>query len=191
MEEQIRQVRHELNTLHAEKTRGAKIRCKGNWGLNAERPTKYFLRLQKQNNQRKTLHRLINSEGRTLLDQNEILQEIRKYYEELYTSRGYVDYDYLDKIDFLQITTEMKKKLDRPIDLSEISQALREMKDNKSPGTDGLPADFYKVFYGRLKHFLHKLFLKIVDSGSMHLTARQGILSLLEKVDKNPLQLNS
>ena len=95
MEEQIRQIRHEINLLHAEKTKGAKMRCKANWGLNAERPTRYFLRLEKQNNQCKTLHRLQTQDGRIVTDQFEILKEIRQYYDELYTTKGSINYEYL------------------------------------------------------------------------------------------------
>ena len=42
-EEQIRQVKHELNILHGEKTKGAMLRCKANWSLKGECPTQYFL----------------------------------------------------------------------------------------------------------------------------------------------------
>ena len=85
----------------------------------------------------------------------------------------------------------MKDFLDRPIEVEEISQALKELKNDKSPGTDGFPANFYKIFYVKLKTFLHHLFLEIAETGCMHTTARQGILSLLEKIGKNPLNLAS
>ena len=36
----------------------------------------------------------------------------------------------------------------------EIGLSLKQMKSNKTPGLDGLPADFLKTFWRRLKYFL-------------------------------------
>ena len=51
-------VKHELNELRAEKTKGATLRCKTNWTFLGEKPMKYFLNLEKKRAQNKTIHRL-------------------------------------------------------------------------------------------------------------------------------------
>ena len=40
------------------------------------------------------------------------------------------------------------------LDVEEVSEALKSMKNNKTPGIDGIPADFLKVFWRQLKFFV-------------------------------------
>ena len=59
----------------------------------------------------------------------------------------------------------------------------------KSPGTDGLPAEFYKMFWPKLKELYHEVILEAITVGELHLTAQRGIISLLEKLNRNILKL--
>ena len=72
-----------------------------------------------------------------------------------------------------------------------MSIALKQMDNSKSPGTDGLLADFYKVFYRQIKNILYEVCLAGLRDGVLHLSARRGIISLLEKNNKNNLFLKS
>ena len=87
MLDQLRLVRHEINEKIKEKTRGASIRAGAQWALYGELPSKYFLNLEKQKAQSKTVHRLRKSDGTITDDHHEILQEIKSFYEKLYTSQ--------------------------------------------------------------------------------------------------------
>ena len=59
-----------------------------------EKNTKYFFGLEKSRYNAKTCYRLITEEGHELEDQDEILKEQRKYYQELYQEDEYVDFKY-------------------------------------------------------------------------------------------------
>jgi len=64
---------------------------------------------------------------------------------------------------------------------------LRGTKNNgtgKSPGTDGLPAKFYKVFWKDVSPFLIRCLNKSHQKGKLGLTQRRGIISLIPKKDK-------
>ena len=187
--DRILQIKREIKTLVAERTKGAVLRSRTNWQLLGNKPTKYFLNLEKYNKTKKTLHRLKIRDG-IVTDPNTILNELSNYYAKLYKSSCSVDESFLEDIKFPRITDEAKKKADSLLTQTEIGLAIKAMANNKCPGTDGLPIDFYKVFYGKLKPFLHALFLEIASDGIFHLTARRGILSLLEKVGKDILDLN-
>ena len=39
-------------------------------------------------------------------------------------------------------------KLGEPITVNELTQTLKKMKNNKTPGIDGITAEFLKVFWG-------------------------------------------
>ena len=74
-----------------------------------------------------------------------------------------------------------KEGLDSTLTLEELGIALVQTKYNKSPGPDGIGADFYKVFFGRMKHIPLKAFNHCFDVKRMHTSAREGIISLIPK----------
>ena len=71
--------------------------------------------------------------------------------------------------------------LDGPILLQEIEIAICQLKKEKCPSLDGFPIEFYQRFQPELKHLLHSVYMKNIAIGEMHKTARQGLISLLEK----------
>ena len=177
--------------ISKEKTKGAMIRTKTNWEMLGERSSGYFLKLERKQFTNKTLYRIKNKQGVIIEGQKEILSEIENYYSKLYMTKGKITKTYIEKLEIPQISQQMKGELERPITQYEISLAIKEMKLNKTPGCDGLPIDFYKVFYPKIREFLLKLFHEIVREGEFHLSAKRGILSLLEKVGKESLLLRN
>ena len=54
------------------------------------------------------------------------------------------------------LTLQEKTSLEGEITLSEASSALKNMKNNKSPGSDGFTAEFFKFFWLQLGAFVVK-----------------------------------
>ena len=59
------------------------------------------------------------------------------------------------------------------------------MNNNKTPGEDGIPVDFYKVFWGKLRIPFYNMMLQCYNEGILHESARQGILNLIPKPKKD------
>jgi exonuclease III len=78
-------VNEDINNIVEEKTRGAIIRSKITWYEEGEKPTKYFLNLEKRNFNRKVMNRLQLSNGTIIKDKDSIMQEQANYYKTLYT----------------------------------------------------------------------------------------------------------
>ena len=74
--------------------------------------------------------------------------------------------------------------LEGPLKLDEISLALKNMKNNKCPGIDGFPAEFFKFFWGQLKFFVLRAINFAYESELMTTTMRTCIISCLPKGDK-------
>ena len=72
-----------------------------------------------------------------------------------------------------------------------MSIAIKALANNKACGCDGILIDFIKMFYPTLKEFMFGLINEIINEGMLHLSARCGIISLLEKIDKDMLLLPS
>ena len=120
-----------------------------------------------------------------------VLEEIRKYYTTLYTSDGNIDRSYVEKLNFPRISETTKTFLDRDLEQKEVDIALDQLNNSKTPGTDGIPSDFLKVFWRSLKSFVYELMKEIIRDGQLHLTARYGILSLLEKTGRDTLWIKN
>ena len=60
------------------------------------------------------------------------------------------------------------------------------MECNKTPGSDGLPAEFYKVFWNDISD----LFLNSINyayrCGQLSVTQRRGIIKLIPKKNAEP-----
>ena len=55
------------------------------------------------------------------------------------------------------------------------------MKNNKTPGLDGLPADFYKMFYKSIKELLLQVFNELFKLKRIFTSARHGVIALIRK----------
>ena len=66
----------------------------------------------------------------------------------------------------------------------ECLESLKAMASNKSPGTDGLPAEFYKVFWDYVKPFLLNALNCSYTIGHLSITQRRGLITLVPKKNK-------
>ena len=79
----------------------------------------------------------------------------------------------------------MKQSLEGPLTLDEITAAIQNMKNNKSPGLDGFTVEFLKVFCNYLKHVLLRSLNSAYFCNKMSYTQKLGIVSLLPKGSKD------
>ncbi|KAJ8018979.1 hypothetical protein HOLleu_42710 [Holothuria leucospilota] len=53
------------------------------------------------------------------------------------------------------------------------------MKGGKAPGSDGIPVEFYKLFWGTVGHDLRDVFVSAFLAGSLSPSQRTGGITLL------------
>ena len=155
---EITHLETEIQSLYDIKAKGAQIRSKVEYIEEGEKSTKYFLNLEKARQSRKTVKSL-NVEGKTITDKYEILEEEVKFYQKLYSSDGIHTCDinnYLDNTAFTStLTNQEASSCEGNFKIKELTEAIQEMKTNKSPGLDGLTAEFYKQFWPLLGNLLN------------------------------------
>lgn len=185
----IQGIQAELEELTLFRAQGAILRSRANWIELGERNNAYFLNLEKHNFNKKTITQLREQSTDSIVsDPTEILRILNRYFSNLYKEKDLeLDLDYLGTINFPQISERDKYMLDGPIQLEEIHIALKQLKKNKCPGTDGLTPELYLHFWPYLAKNFKLLFSEIVDNKLLHSSARDGILTLLGKLDKDPL----
>ena len=126
------------------------MRSKTRWYNEGEKNTKYFLNLEKRHFKQGTISQVkINHEFVTL--DKEILTECVSFYKNLYSSKSMTyeqnDTTFCPERDDESIIQEHDLTVcEGALTEKECLEALKDMRTEKTPGTDGLPAEFYKVF---------------------------------------------
>ena len=180
--------KHELESLRQEKLQGLIIRSKSNWVEKGEKPTKYFLNLESRNFLNKTIKR-VETDGKLITEQKEVLNEIKKFYEKLYKNKeqDIHDVDLNKKLGHLPIPKLNRERsifLDNPFTETEILSVLKCMKNNKSPGSDGFSVEFFKFFWQDLKKYILNAINSIFEKKCLPISQRLGIITCLPKGDK-------
>ena len=185
------QKKTDLNTLLDKKIDGIILRAKADYVEYNEKNTKYFSSLEKKHAEMKTITRL-NVQNKILTDQKDILNETKAYYSKLYSKQNcstpntnFFD-DSLNKLD----DTE-KLSCEGILTDYECGNALKEMKNNKSPGSDGITTEFYKIFWNEIKAYLTNSLNYCYNIGSLNELQSQSLITLLPKPEKDATSLKN
>ena len=70
---------------------------------------------------------------------------------------------FLERFKFLRLNQEEIEIINDPITSTEIEAMIKNLPQNKSPGTDVFTGEFYQIFREKLMPILLKLFQKIAE----------------------------
>ena len=181
-----------LQELRDLKLQGMIVRSKVNWLQHGEKPSKYFTKLESRNFVSKRMSFLEKENGDIIYEQKEIMEETKIFYQNLYEKR---DVDTIDLVNFVHNQTKLsddeKNVLEGKITFEEAGAALKEMKNNKSPGNSGFTTEFYKFFLIDIGYFLVRSINYGFDNNLLSITQRQGVITCLPKEGKNLQFLNN
>jgi hypothetical protein len=194
--EEAKKIREEIDIIQEESTKGAMIRCKVRWYEEGEKSTKYFLNLEKRNYSRKVISRLKGKNNENHTHPEEIRKEIKNYYKELYSSKLQANDHHNEATTFLskiekKLTNEEARQLEGPITETEVLEALKTTQNGKSPGSDGLGCEFYKVFWNDIKQLLINSIYSAPNKGEMSTSQKHSIITLLPKKGKDTIHLKN
>jgi exonuclease III len=193
-------LKENIEKANAEKARGAMLRSKANWVEYGEKNTSFFLKLENRNRDIKNITQLIDDSDKVIQGQQEILDEELRYYKTLYTQPVQNNSELRKRDqskalflgdDIPKISQEERDICDGDITIEEIGKALKELKNGKTPGTDGFPPDFYKFFWTDLKVLVFESLAFVVEKKEMSIDQRRGIINLIPKGDKDIRKLKN
>ena len=138
---------------------------------------------------------MLCTENNTLItDQKEILNEVKGFYFNLYEERDTLDVDLnnvINNVNIPKLNINQANELEGEITKSEIIKALKRMKNNKSPGSDGYTVEFFKFFSKDLLDFVLRSINYGFNNHELSSTQRQGIITCLPKGEKSKLYLKN
>ena len=183
--QRLENLKTELQSLRSKKIEGMIVRSKAQWISEGEKATGYFCNLEKRNFQNKTVSFLEKGDGEIVSEQENILNEVQHFYENLYSFKNVqaFDLDYL-KNNAVLLDHDSSVGLEGEISIREVKQALKNMKNNKSPGPDGFTAEFYKFFFPDIGIFLVRSINEGFDKGELSVTQYQGVITCIPKEGK-------
>ena len=180
----------ELERIIEYRTNGAILRAKCRWHNEGEKNTKYFLNLEKRHYKNGVINQLKTGENEFVTSDKEILSECETFYKNLYSSHLDASRNDFQNDNFFSVDTNTKVLDDRErqtcegfITKQECLQALKDMEPNKTPGSDGLPAEFYKIFWNEISDYLINSINHAFGNGQLSVTQRRGIIKLIPKKD--------
>lgn len=194
--ELLENLKNELINIRQEKLKGHMIRSRAQYIDQGERPTKYFCALEKHNYVSKIISCIEQENGTKITDQEEILTATKEFYENLYKSRDNILEDislesYMKDNKIPKLSNEDADKIEGMLTYKEISNTLYNMKSDKSPGISGFTAEFFKIFWKQLGHFVLRSLNLGFQTGELSITQRQGLITCIPKEDKSNIFLKN
>ena len=175
--------RRQIREIDEEFISGVIVRSKELWVEQGEKPTKYFFNLEKKRQQKKEMTELISSSGVLLSNSEDIENEMNNFYKNLFSEEE-VD---LEAQDWLlgqlsmSLDEQEQASCEGLLTVEECREVLNGMDTGKSPGVDGLTAEFYLAFWAVLGEDLVEVLNYGFQNGQLSVSQRRGLLSLIFK----------
>lgn len=178
----------ELEKIIDEQAYGVYIRSRAKYIDENEKSNKYFLQQEIRNSKLKTINGLLVDENTLITKQDQILKEQKRFYETLYSKGN--SCNCTDSCNFFSADIPKLNEIDRNlcdnlISIEECGKSLKNLPNNKAPGSDGFTTEFYKFFWLDIKKFVYDSFLYSFENGILSIDQRRAILTLLPKNGKD------
>ena len=134
------------------------------------------------------ISKLVNENGEEYTETQDILNYQKLYYKIFYTeSLNFDDISLSEKIgeNSKKLSDSDFLKLEGEITYNEIALALKNMKNEKSPGNDGFTAEFFKFFWPDMGHYILNSLNDGYRKGNLSITQRQGVITCIPKPNKS------
>jgi hypothetical protein len=161
------------------------IRSKACWLREGERNSKFFFNLERRNYINKSIQTLVTDSGHTVSKFTDVLNEQSKFYSSLYSNKEtednlnvhLVDNFFPDDAEIPKLNENEKESCEGMISEEECVKAIKSMQNGKSPGTDGLPVEFYKIFWKNIKKLVMNSFSYSYEIENMSISQKQSIIT--------------
>ena len=84
------------------------------------------------------------------------------------------------------LSPEDKEKCEGLLTKEECLQALKDMSLNKTPGSDGLPVEFYNAFWSDISDHLLNALNYAYHKGQLSVSQKRGVIKVIPKKDAEP-----
>ena len=182
--EKLDQIQSNIDIIEERSLKGAMVRSRTKFIENEETPSKFFYAAESVFQKNKTITALKDKSGKKVTTDKEILKTAQTFYEELY-KKAQINKTEQDK--FLhnydkKISDDWHNKLNETFTEKEIYNSLKDMSEDRAPGKDGLPMEFYRTFWYLIKDdFTNLVNYIFFEKKEIAKTMKTAIISLIPK----------
>ena len=167
---------------------GAMVRSRAVLNSQWEKPSSFFLNLEKKIFLNKSIPELIDETGNTQTNMNKIMEMQYSYYKDLFTSKPTVPipdskYDYLTT-NLPKLPEQQSDLLDLDITIEELELVIKQAKFNKAPGPDGYSNEFFKTFCTELLHWIFRSYKQAITVNALSPIIKRGTITCIPKQEK-------
>ena len=179
------ELKEKIDNISKEQARSYFVRSRAEWMDKGEKYSKYFAGLENSRQSNNSISKLTTSCGNNATGDSSILKEMVHFYKKLYTSSNPTTHQiesYLNKINIQRsLNAEEQNSCEGMVTCAECWDVVKSLKHNKSPGIDGLPGEFYKVFFPLVGEFLEDVYNESISKGELCESQKRSVLSLIFK----------
>ena len=172
-----------LNKWTADQISGYQTRIKAQPKFEPGEPNiSFFANMEKKTGNRKNITELQDINGELQYETVALKEIAVDYYKELFSEKK-TDTTATQKL--LQnvknkISLEQRASLDEGITLEELEKTVKKLQKGKSPGPDGIPAEFYQSFWDKIQTMYHD-FINAVKRSCFPANKNVSITTLIFK----------
>ena len=188
----VTELERSLHALISKESEGAKIRARAKWVEQGEKPTRYFFRLERARADKNSFESLFDEHGVEKSTPDELETILADFYTSLYSKDNVnlqVQQRLINDLDRFLSSPE-RDACERPLSASELLTAAQGLQTGKSPGSDGLPVEFYLTFWDVLAEPLLSVLNEALAAGSLTASQRESLVRLIYKKDDKRLPKN-
>ena len=156
-----------------------------------ESSTAYFFYLERKRKSENTISSLKVGDH-SLTSMEDLLAAAANFYRDLYTScetDPVVQEELLSNLS-LSLSSKQADLCEGDLSVKECLKAVQGMAKSKTPGLDGLPAEFYLAFWSVLGSDLVDVLNHAFQVGFLSVSQRRGLINLVFKADDQSLLKN-
>ena len=181
----LQRTHDDLNEFREQKVQGTLFRSKAKWYNDGQSATKYLCSLEKNKTAAKSMNLLITDSGSEVHDPKQILYHQHQFYKKLYTSEPTEKFIF-ENTENIKVLPEIKATMEGLFTIDELKAAVKQMSRNKTPGLDGLTAEFYGMFFSKIGVLLlDAVNYAFTNTGVLHNSALRGVINLIPKRNKD------
>ena len=187
----IKSKKDELVKIRDSRLRGVLLRSRARWVEDGEKVSSYFCAMEKRNYVNKSMN-CLNINGKIETDKSKISEAVNDFYKTLYSKIDVQDLNISDLVNEVpQLDQTEAEQLEGELNLEELSVSLKNMKNRKSPGSDGFTVEFFKVFWGKLGGWVLRSLNEGFRRGELSQTQKEGVIICIPKGDNDRDQLKN